>query len=448
MKQAKWIVIPVEVQVRDLFSRQLVGLEAALRGFDVLVGQDRVVRRLARHLPKGVLYDKSIGMHGDKKVSRYHRLGYKITALDEESPGIYGSPKHFFAARMAPQTLDMAHRWFCISNSVQSRAIAEFPDYQDRFVVTGMTRTDVWRPELRSLFAQEVNKISGKFGRFVLFNSNFGTIIHARGAEFARKQYEAIMQKSNMPRSEYTTLIEQSQQNLDAYLEMLPKITDWFPDHKLVIRPHPSESMEFWQSQFAGNDRIIVVREGEATPWILASDIVVHHGCTTGIEAELMGKAEVMYAPSPDNHHDTQLMRDCVPIAHDPDTLRDTMRKLVSGENGIRKPRAQLENYFASLDGRMVSQKIVDEFEKIPVKPARLPHWLKLLQWTPRHLVAKARLGSKSDKAYSRGKWQGVSLQQFRKNIEIMLEAKGRPGEVEVSEPFPGLFHLSQKSAL
>ncbi|MCB1460745.1 MAG: hypothetical protein KDJ48_16060 [Nitratireductor sp.] len=445
MKQAKWVVIPVEVQVRDLFSRQLVGLEAALRGFHVLVGQDRVVRRLARHLPKGVLYDKSIGMRGDKKVSRYHRLGYKITALDEESPGIYAGPKHFFAERTAAQTLDITHRWFCISNAVQTNAISEYPDHADRFVVTGMTRTDIWRSEFRNLFADQVGQIAGKFGKFILFNSNFGAIIHAGGLAFARKQMKAIVAKTNMPPARYETMLEQLQQNLDAYLEMLPKITDWFPDHKLVIRPHPSESMEFWQSQFAGNDRIIVVREGEATPWILASDIVVHHGCTTGIEAELMGKNEVMYAPFPDNHHDTQLMRECVPIAHDPDALRDTMRKLLSGEDGIRKPRSQLEKYFASLEGRMVSQRIVDEFERIPVKQARLPGWLNLLQWTPRHLVAKARLGSKSSKAYSSGKWQGVSLQQFRQNIEIMSQALGRTGEVEVNEPFPGLFHLSKK---
>ena len=64
----RWLVIPLEVQVRELYARMLVAAIAADRGYDVLIGHDRVVRRLARHLPKGILFDKALGMSTDKKV--------------------------------------------------------------------------------------------------------------------------------------------------------------------------------------------------------------------------------------------------------------------------------------------------------------------------------------------------------------------------------------------
>ena len=61
-KPKRWLVIPLEVQVRELVARLLVAAIAADRGYDVLIGHDRVVRRLARHLPKGILFDKALGM--------------------------------------------------------------------------------------------------------------------------------------------------------------------------------------------------------------------------------------------------------------------------------------------------------------------------------------------------------------------------------------------------
>ena len=439
---SKWVTIPVEVQVRDLFSRQLVACIAANRGYDVLIGQDRVIRRLARFLPKGILFDKSIGMSGDSKVVRYNRLGYQITAFDEETPGIYGSPRHFFVGRMAPDTVAMSRRWFCISGKVSEMANTAFPGNEDKFTITGMPRADIWRPGFRKLYEPETNNIRSEFGRFILFNSNFGSVVHEGGEAFARKQYEAYMRKTNTPASDYKTLIDQSFANLNAYLETIPKLLDWFPDHNIVVRPHPSESVAFWRSKFADHARIHVIRQGQVTPWILASEIVLHHGCTTGIEAELMLCREVMFAPCPDNHHDTQLMRDCVPIAETEQELRSMMKSLITGEDRYRKPRNSLQSYFDSLEGRLASEKIVDEFDRIPVSTGRLPGWIGWLRWTPRHLAARLNLRSRRARAYSRNKWQGVTLPEFIDNIAKITDALGQPGSLRVEEPFPGLFHV------
>ncbi|MCB2052138.1 MAG: hypothetical protein KDE63_12000 [Novosphingobium sp.] len=441
----KWVTIPVEVQVRDLFSRQLVACISAIRGYQVLVGQDRVVRRLARFLPKGILYDKSIGMRRDRKVVRYHKLGFQITAFDEETPGIYGSPRHFFVGRMAADTLAMAKRWFCVSGKVQQMANEAFPGNLEKFAITGMPRTDIWRPEFRKLYEPETENIRNEFGRFILFNSNFGSVVHEAGEAFARKQYEAYMRKTNTPAHEYETLINQSFANLEAYVETVPVLLDWFGDHSIIVRPHPSESVDYWRRKFADHPRIHVIREGAVTPWILASEIVLHHGCTTGLEAELMHCKEIMYAPCPDNHHDTQLMRDCVPIAHDRQELKTMMTSLMAGETRFRKSREQLQAYFASLSGRLASDKIVDEFDAIPVPLGSLPGWLGLLRWTPRHLAARLNLRSRQARAYSRNKWQGVTLQEFTNNINKITDALGQPGSILVNEPFPGLFHLSKK---
>lgn len=67
---------------------------------------------------------------------------------------------------------------------------------------------------------------------------------------------------------------------------------------KVVIRPHPSESLDSWkclQEQFP--DCISIERNGNIIPWMLASNTIVHNGCTTAIEGRLLNKLIITYRP-------------------------------------------------------------------------------------------------------------------------------------------------------
>ncbi|MEC9343720.1 MAG: surface carbohydrate biosynthesis protein, partial [Pseudomonadota bacterium] len=302
VKPGRWLVIPLEVQVRELHARLLVGAIAADRGYDVLIGHDRVVRRLARHLPRGILFDKALGAATDRKVRRYARLGYRLTALDEESTGIYPNPDMFFSTRLSPQALVLAERWFAISDRVRDLAARRFPGQAIKIVTTGLPRADVWRRPFHGLYRAESERIRAAHGDFILFNSNFGTIVHARRGEFVERQAQRHRRRYAGAAAYQRQREAQGLANLDAFLEMLPRLREWFPDTKVIVRPHPSEDHAFWRESLAGIDGIEVHAGGIATPWILASRALVHHGCTTGIEAGLMDQPHVMYAPHPDDH--------------------------------------------------------------------------------------------------------------------------------------------------
>lgn len=438
----RWLVIPVEVQVRELMARLLVGAVAAARGYDVLIGHDRVVRRLAAWLPRGALFDKALGMRGEKKIARYRRLGYAITALDEESTGFLSNPDYFLETRISPESLSKAERWFAISDAVRDKVAAARPGHAGRIVTTGLPRTDVWRPAFHGLYEPETAAIRSAHGPFILFNSNFGIIIHARDQAFARKQVERHQRQYEGALAYKEKMLSQLRPNLDAFLEMLPKLREWFPGHKLIVRPHPSEDRDFWRESIAGIDGAEVHDTGLAAPWILASSCLVHHGCTTGIEAELMGKPHVMYAPHPDDHHDTPLMADFAPIVHDLDRLESAIGKLLEDGDALRKDRAALEKWYAALTGRLASERIVDEFDRLDLPAGRPLGALKPLRFTPRHLVARYWPRSQRARAYSRQKWYGVELDDIRRRLAIMGEAAALDRAVVADEVFPQLFHL------
>jgi hypothetical protein len=54
-----------------------------------------------------------------------------------------------------------------------------FPEYRDTPIVeAGNPRMDMLRPELRDFYATDVADLHRRFGRFVLFNSNFSVVNH------------------------------------------------------------------------------------------------------------------------------------------------------------------------------------------------------------------------------------------------------------------------------
>lgn len=438
----RWLIIPLEVQVRELVARLLVAAIAADRGYDVLIGHDRTVRRLAPYLPKGILFDKALGVATDKKVRRYAKLGFRLTALDEESTGIYPNPEMFFSTRLSHETLSLAERWFAISDKVRDLATERFPDLAGRIVTTGLPRADTWREAFHGLYEAERRSIAETHGQFILFNSNFGTVVHARRGGFVERQQKRHEKHYAGASAYIAKREEQVGANLDAFLEMLPKLREWFPDHKLIVRPHPSESRDFWRERLGDIQGVEIHASGIVTPWILASSALVHHGCTTGIEAGLLGKPHVMYAPHRDDHHDTELMATFAPMTHDLDTLRTVMGDILAGSTQHDKPRESLQAYFASLIGPLASEKIVDQFDQLDADGADLPFWLPLLYYTPRHLAARYLPRSAKAAAYARQKWSGTSLGEVRRILEVHAAGAGLKHDVQADEVFPQLFHV------
>lgn len=73
-----------------------------------------------------------------------------------------------------------------------------------------------------------------------------------------------------------------------------------FPHQRIVLRPHPSESLVFYQQAFASFPTVAVTRDDSVLPWIRAAELVVHSNCTTGIEAVLADRPVLNLLPDCD----------------------------------------------------------------------------------------------------------------------------------------------------
>ncbi|MEQ9447789.1 MAG: hypothetical protein RLN70_02665, partial [Rhodospirillaceae bacterium] len=87
-------------------------------------------------------------------------------------------------------------------------------------------------------------------------------------------------------------------QNFEAFESLLRWVLENLPSYDVVVRPHPSERGDYWYNLLNGVARAHVVERTDPHPWIRGSELVVHTGCTTGLEAAVLGAPAVNLLPS------------------------------------------------------------------------------------------------------------------------------------------------------
>ena len=84
-------------------------------------------------------------------------------------------------------------------------------------------------------------------------------------------------------------LLKWEKYNLRPICKLIELFGQYSPNQKIVIRPHPAESSGIYTRLSEKYPNIEVASNQEsARPWILASNILIHTGCTTGAEAVAM----------------------------------------------------------------------------------------------------------------------------------------------------------------
>jgi hypothetical protein len=150
---------------------------------------------------------------------------------------------------------------------------------------------------------------------------------------------------------------------------MIPALARAFPDQPIVIRPHPSESQDTWREVAAGLSNVRVIHEGNVVPWLLAAHMVLHNGCTTAIEAYMLGVPAIAYQPVRSRGLDLELPNALSHRAFDLEQLLQLAKDQLGG--GIAsKPDEEaakqklIEEHVAARTGPLASERIVDALER------------------------------------------------------------------------------------
>ena len=263
----------VENKGRELASRLLIAKALAEMGIPSVVGQQKALNPALPGIEPSVVLHK--GLNRIAANAMRNAPAHTHVALDEEAMGV---------ATFAHASIDHDHE--APVREVYTGAFAA--DYAARYgtvVKTGNPRADLCG--MSHLWLKEAQRIRKRHGKFVLVDTNIGSINSNWGpiADYAR-----IIRRVGWvaPATEITEHFVDDAIALDRIVRLVEAL---LPVARVIVRPHPAERADLWPHLFG--DAVQVEPGGWHLPWLAAAQAVVHTGCTTGYEAALMGRPAV-----------------------------------------------------------------------------------------------------------------------------------------------------------
>ncbi len=432
-----WLLLPIETKVREFHAKLLLAAVAAEQGFQVLLGEQNAMLAQRRHLPRGIYLDKSVARTKTANFRRLKAAGNRVAAWCEEGL-VYRDRDTYLQQRVSNESLAEAALFFAWGEVQAADLLSGAPEAGDKVRISGNPRFDLLRPEWRGIFAPQAEALSRRFGPYLLLNSNFSRYNHFMGCDF---WIETLQQRGIITTATQLAVFRHWRdvigQVFDAFKKALPVLAQAFPDHRLIVRPHPSEDHEVWRNLAQGLSNVEVVCEGSVIPWLLAAEAVLHNNCTTGLEAYVLGRPVVAYRPACDEVLDSELPNGVSRQAYDLDELVVAIGEVLAG-GPASVDSALAARYVAALDGPLASERVVAALDEIafPGAPLALGPAARLGLAGSQALAAlkpwvrRLRQGARAN-AYAAQKFPGIELEEVAAGLQQFLELSGRFNEVK-----------------
>lgn len=315
------LYIPIEVKHREFQAKVFLAAQAARAGFDVIVGRKNDLNLFIQHMPPGVYLGLGAFENFQQLYAKLKKLGFLVVVNEEEGLVTY-SDRMYVNMRVSSATLgfiDELFTWGRENRLVLSNA---FPDFSRKFYVTGSPRFDLLKLENQAVYKREMESITSRYGRYVLVCTSFSSVNHFdQTLDYVKSLIDKKTLRSKDDVDNFTRYAGVKRQTLEHFLQAIPRLADANPNLNIIIRPHPSENHEVYHKCAKEFENVFVEARFSVHPWILRAEALVHHYCTTSIEAFAVGTPRFALRPIKDEYSEKEIPFGCSLVCSDVEQL-------------------------------------------------------------------------------------------------------------------------------
>ena len=374
----KFLYLPIESKVREFDAKILIALEAVKNDYVVIIGSKSMMRYM-KFLPKGILFYKDSSAPMEQRFKNFKKIGHKIIVHDEEG-FVQMNWDDYCKTRINFDTLKYVDKYLCWGNE-QFKAIEQAKININKnlsMVKVGHPRIDLLRNPIRNYnFDKSIN------GKMILINTKLGEYNHQKG----ETAWIDIMKNHNMIQSESFLKLKMEQVSykkslMEYYINLINSISGKYKDCKIILRPHPVENVDKWKELTRDLSNVIVTNEKPIGYWIHQSDLVIHTGCTTALEAFIMDKPVITFKPIDDKRFEVPLPDSISLKATNEEQCVELISKLMNNDYDYdtykKNGNEILCKNIESLKGEFAYKKIVEELDKLEVQPVNFSFILQI----------------------------------------------------------------------
>ncbi len=442
-------LLPVETAARELDAKLLLAAFLAREGGEAIVGSHARINNTLHRLPANCYVSQTI-VRSKRRIFRIIRaLGMHLAAWDEEGL-VWPSVAYYRRRRLDPVNFHSLERFFAWGEEQAEIVREAFPGEAHKLIVTGNPRQDLYLPAMRPLYAAKVKTIRREFGEFILVNSNFGSVNHARlpytGLEKSDADIRALADYSKHE-PEYIAF---RYRVFRGFCELIPQLAHAFPHKNIIIRPHPSENVAAWQEVARPFANVHVRYEYDLVPWLLAAEAIVHNGCTTAVEAAMLERPVIEFRPVTDEAWENPQPRE---VSIPAPTVKDVIGLLRRPE-AMERERSQVEralrHVIAHWNEGFASERIARELMRLAREPvsgsssmasfiARLKSRLRGME---KWVVGRTMPWKSASPAYIDKKFPPMPVKDVRMRLHRLAELAGVP-KPEIEELDDRIWHVT-----
>lgn len=365
--------LPIEIKARELDSRLYLAMNLVEKGFSVVIGKKSGVNRDMFSQNKNFIYfDKGISP-GDLSFYQAIRAanGY-IVGIKEE--GIFNNlevnTQEFIENynNSCGKLFSLIFVWGKRTKEIIEKLCPKLNN--PNLVVTGHPSIDLLNENLISYYYNLRNLNYKIKPGYILVNTNFPKIngfLNFDQIKFFNFRNEKIFNKDLQ--KEYELGREFEKKIFAEFSKMIEALANSFPEKNIIIRPHPVENIKVYHEKFEKFDNVKVIREGSSKEWIVGAESVIHHDCTTGIEAFFGKKHVISFSPFKNEKLIAKLPQD---VSVKLNNINDLITFIKNGyvlesgdqDNDRKKTIFDFKDIIDNVDGN-ATNKIASSIEKL-----------------------------------------------------------------------------------
>ncbi len=469
-KRGKRLYIPLEIYDRELDGGLLLALEAVQRNWMVIIGsQENIINNIENNSP-GVYFLKHITPGQINIQKRIKNAGNIMFVQDQE--GLLQRPGLEYKIRFSESSITSTKKIFFWGERQKKDFIDSFGlKHESKCIVTGSPRADHWE-----LIARRNNKYDKEF---ILIATSFSHENHALGS---KGQYNLLKDVAGVK------LGANKAQSIDDYFEgmfklgsflipyykkLLLNLSEKFKNEKIILRPHPSESLDMWLDLTKNLNNVEIRTDGTIIDWLLKSKLLIQYGSSCAIQANILKVPVITLIPKITKLKRLLKKYDLIFASKSSIVCEDINSALSKCGEIIKEKKNFLLDEYIHLDELIYSRKTVDsasrilnEIEKIFKNNEKakiikdgtllsykfskfkqsvvliisiLPFWDKIAPSKYRHISWK------KFQYYKKRKQPRLEIQKFKKNLESINKITKKNLNIGVRKYLEDVYELYKK---
>ncbi len=292
------IGLPIEIKVREYLSKVYLACKLAEKlQQDVIIGEKNKVYSLFKENKNFYLISKG----GPVKLFNFFKKNYPenyLGILDEEAP-LSNITKVELKPRIHKKifkNIDDYFSWGSLDRNLLNKTLKQ-KELKNLIKCYGHPKFDLLKKRNIKIFDKEVKQIKKKYKNLVFIPSSFNfdqVLDENKMDEF--QIYNFVNSDNEKVKKRYLEIKSLEQENYELFIKLLVELSRKHPNYNFVFRPHPRQSIKLLKKRILKKPKNLhVVYNYTVTPWIIASKLYIHYGCTSSLEASFLEKKMIFF---------------------------------------------------------------------------------------------------------------------------------------------------------